>query len=71
MALAACATWWIGRPGRQIATAVLPPENLSRDPANEYFTDGLTDELIRELSIIEGLAPRSRTSSFTTIRPVP
>jgi TolB-like protein/Flp pilus assembly protein TadD len=39
-------------------------ENTSHDPANEYFADGLTDELIRNLSIIDGLAVRSRTSSF-------
>jgi TolB-like protein len=47
-----------------IAIAVLPFENLSHDPANDYFADGLTDELIRNLSIIDGLSPRSRTSSF-------
>ena len=47
-----------------IAIAVLPLDNLSHDPANDYFADGLTDELIRNLSLIEGLAPRSRTSSF-------
>ena len=38
--------------------------NLSEDPANDYFADGLTDEIIRNLSIIEGLAVRSQTSSF-------
>jgi TolB-like protein/Flp pilus assembly protein TadD len=47
-----------------IAIAVLPLENLSHDPASDYFADGLTDELIRNLSLIEGLSPRSRTSSF-------
>jgi serine/threonine-protein kinase len=47
-----------------IAIAVLPFENVSHDPANDYFADGLTDELIRNLSIIDGLSPRSRTSSF-------
>ena len=44
--------------------AVLPFENLSHDSANDYFADGLTDELIRNLSIIDGLSPRSQTSSF-------
>ncbi len=39
-------------------------ENTSHDPAHEYFADGLTDELIRNLSIIDGLTVRSRTSSF-------
>jgi TolB-like protein len=47
-----------------IPIAVLPLTNVSRDPANDYFADGLTDEIIRNLSIIEGLAVRSQTSSF-------
>jgi adenylate cyclase len=37
---------------------------VSHDPANDYFADGLTDELIRNLSIVDGLVVRSRTSSF-------
>lgn len=45
--------------------AVLPFENLSAEPESEYFVDGLTDEIIRNLSLIEGLEVRSRTSSFT------
>jgi TolB-like protein len=44
--------------------AVLPFRNLSADPNSEYFVDGLTDEIIRNLSVIEGLSVRSRTSSF-------
>jgi TolB-like protein len=47
-----------------IPIAVLPLLNLSQDPANEYFADGLTGEIIRDLSIIDGLAVRSQTSSF-------
>jgi TolB-like protein/Flp pilus assembly protein TadD len=47
-----------------IPIAVLPLTNLSQDPANDFFADGLTDEIIRNLSIIEGLAVRSQTSSF-------
>ena len=43
--------------------AVLPLENQG-DPANDYFADGLTDEIIRNLSIIDGLTVPSRTSSF-------
>ncbi len=38
--------------------------NLSHDPDTGYFADGLTDEIIRNFSIIDGLAVRSRTSSF-------
>src|SRR5215510_13415337 len=52
-----------------IPIAVLPLEDTSHDPANSYFADGLTDELIRNLSIIDGLAVRSRTSSFGIGRP--
>jgi TolB-like protein/Flp pilus assembly protein TadD len=47
-----------------ISIAVLPLENLSREPDSDYFVEGLTDEIIRNLSVIEGLAVRSRTSSF-------
>jgi serine/threonine-protein kinase len=56
--------WWRLRSDQPITIAVLPLDNLTHDPANDYFSDGLTDELIRNLSLIEGLAPRSRTSSF-------
>jgi TolB-like protein/DNA-binding winged helix-turn-helix (wHTH) protein len=42
--------------------AVLPLANLSNDPAQEYFTDGMTDALITELSQISALKVISRTS---------
>jgi len=64
IAFAVAGWWWAPRRGSPITIAVLPLENTSHDPSNEYFSDGLTDELIRNLSIIEGLAVRSRTSSF-------
>jgi len=44
--------------------AVLPLENLSSDPENEYFSDGMTEEIINALSKIEGLKVTARTSSF-------
>ena len=47
-----------------IPIAVLPLVNLNQDPANDYFADGLTSEIIRNLTIIEGLAVRSEASSF-------
>jgi TolB-like protein/Flp pilus assembly protein TadD len=56
--------WWRLYSRQAVTIAVLPLDNLSHDPANDYFADGLTDELIRNLSLIEGLNPRSRTSSF-------
>jgi TolB-like protein len=64
LAVGALAWWWSQRPNAPISIAVLPLTNLSQDPANEYFADGLTDEIIRNLSIIDGLAVRSQTSSF-------
>jgi TolB-like protein/DNA-binding winged helix-turn-helix (wHTH) protein len=42
--------------------AVLPLQNLSGDPAQEYFADAMTDELITELSGISALKVISRTS---------
>lgn len=44
--------------------AVLPFRNLDAQPDTDYFSDGLTDEIIRNLSMIDGLQVRSRTSSF-------
>ncbi|HEY6418635.1 MAG TPA: tetratricopeptide repeat protein [Candidatus Binataceae bacterium] len=41
---------------------MLPLENLSGDPAQEYFADGMTDELITDLAKIGGLRVISRTS---------
>jgi TolB-like protein/DNA-binding winged helix-turn-helix (wHTH) protein/Flp pilus assembly protein TadD len=45
--------------------AVLPLENLSGDPSQDYFSDGMTDELITELGQISGLRVISRTSVMT------
>ena len=44
--------------------AVLPFENLSGDPAQEYFADGITDEIISRVAHIRGLRVISRTSSM-------
>jgi serine/threonine-protein kinase len=46
------------------AIAVLPFVNASADPENEYFSDGMTDELITALTKVEGLRVASRTSVF-------
>jgi TolB-like protein/class 3 adenylate cyclase/Tfp pilus assembly protein PilF len=46
----------------QRSIAVLPFANLSRDPADEYFSDGVTEEILTSLARIEGLKVISRTS---------
>jgi TolB-like protein/DNA-binding winged helix-turn-helix (wHTH) protein/Tfp pilus assembly protein PilF len=54
--------------------AVLPLDNLSGDPSQEYFADGMTDELITELARIPNLRVVSRTSVMAdkgSRRPLP
>lgn len=45
--------------------AVLPFENLSSDAAQSYFADGMTDDLITELSKLSGIFVIARNSTFT------
>ncbi len=44
--------------------AVLPFVNMSDDPANEYFSDGISEELLNVLVKVSGIKVASRTSSF-------
>ena len=44
--------------------AVLPFVNMSTDSDNEYFSDGITEELLNALTRVEGLQVTSRTSAF-------
>jgi TolB-like protein len=64
VAATALGAWTVMHRGAAVQIAVLPLVNLSPDPANGYLADGLTSEIISELSIIEGLSVRSQTSSF-------
>jgi TolB-like protein/Tfp pilus assembly protein PilF len=53
-----------GLPGRSAvhSVAVLPLQNLSGDPAQDYFVDGMTEELIANLAKVQNLHVISRTS---------
>jgi eukaryotic-like serine/threonine-protein kinase len=52
------------QPTAEASVAVLPFVNLSSDPENEYFSDGMTDEIINALAQIPGLRVAARSSSF-------
>ena len=58
--------WYIREKPRPAISSimVLPLENLSGDPSEEYFADGMTDALIGDLAQIGGLHVISRTSSM-------
>ncbi len=63
-----------GAVGHIHSLAVLPLENLSGDPAQEYFADGMTDELTTDLAQISALRVISRTSAMRykgTKKPLP
>jgi serine/threonine protein kinase/Tfp pilus assembly protein PilF len=64
LALVIAGLWWMRKapqkpasvtPGTKTSLAVLPLQNLSGDAANEYFSDGMTEEIGTKLSKIEGL----------------
>jgi TolB-like protein/Tfp pilus assembly protein PilF len=55
---------WPGRGEVIDSIAVLPLNNLSNDPEQEYFVDGMTDELIGQLGKVHALTVISRTSSM-------
>jgi len=75
--LAAAAAWRIAthyRPSPIHSLAVLPLTNLSGDPSQEYFADGMTDELTTEIARIPNLRVVSRASVLAhddLSRPIP
>ncbi len=78
-ALLLVSVWWtLGRPPSSAgdaaavdqddvaytSIAVLPFANMSEDPSDEYFSDGLTEELLNALARVPDLKVAARTSSF-------
>jgi TolB-like protein/DNA-binding winged helix-turn-helix (wHTH) protein/Flp pilus assembly protein TadD len=66
LSLAILAVWlfrsWVRPPAGIRSIAVLPLDNLSGDASQDYFSDGMTDELITDLAKIKALRVISRTS---------
>jgi TolB-like protein/DNA-binding SARP family transcriptional activator len=71
--LGAGVTWWskhrvvvqeVPASSPPPSIAVLPFRNLGTSPADEYFSDGMTEEIIAELSRLRGVRVVARTSSF-------
>jgi TolB-like protein len=54
----------LANPGRARSIAVLPFVNMSNDPEQEYFSDGISEELLNALAKISELRVAARTSSF-------
>lgn len=51
--------------GAENSIAVLPFINMSADPENEYFSDGISEEILNALTHVEGLRVTARSSSFS------
>ncbi len=50
--------------GRQVSICVLPFANMSGDPEQEYFSDGISEDVITDLSKVSALAVTARNTAF-------
>jgi len=50
---------------RKLSVCVLPFANMSRDPEQEYFSDGITEDIITDLSKVSALSVVARNTAFT------
>ena len=57
-------TWWPSVPADK-SIAVMPFKNMSDDPEQEYFSDGISEELLNKLAKVADLRVISRSSSFS------
>lgn len=63
--------WWLQRkpaldgPAQPVTLAVLPFADLSESKDQEYFSDGLTEEILNQLAQVQGMRVTGRTSSFS------
>jgi TolB-like protein/Tfp pilus assembly protein PilF len=55
--------WWL-TPSPELSMAVLPFENMSTEPGKDYYSDGISEELLNVLGHYPGLRVAARTSSF-------
>lgn len=62
--IAGSAVWRTSNRGAIRSLAVLPLQNLSGDPGQDYFADGITDELTTDLAKIDSLRVISRSSTL-------
>jgi TolB-like protein/tetratricopeptide (TPR) repeat protein len=56
--------WWTPAPAEQ-SIAVLPFENMSDDPGQEYFSDGISEEILNLLAQVPEMRVTSRSSAFS------
>jgi adenylate cyclase len=65
--MAAAGAWYclVGRPAAHLSVVVLPFANLSNDPSQDYFADGITENLTTDLSRIRNSFVIARNTAFT------